>query len=171
MANYALLDENNIVTNVIFGKEETELINGVDPETYYGNHLNQRCVRTSYNTIGNTHRLGGTPFRKNFAKIGDKYDEVGFFDPVKPFESWIFNTDTYLYDPPTPKPIKGDKYRNWNSEISDWEEIDVPDLLDYEWNEAEQRWKIIPSIDTEGNLSNVRDPRWDALVAAKDAEA
>jgi hypothetical protein len=171
MANYAILDEDNVVINIIFGVEETELINGLDTETYYSNSTGQRCVRTSYNTIGNKHRLGGVPFRKNFAQIGYKYDEIGFFNPEKPFESWTFNTDTYLYDSPVAKPVKGESFRNWNSEISDWEDIAIPDILDYEWDELNQKWKIIPSLDTEGNLKNIRDTRWDALVAAKDSEA
>ena len=69
MAHYAYLDENNIVTMVIVGKDETELINGLDTETYYG------AKRTSYN--GN--------IRKNFAGIGYFYDEVrDAFIPPEP---------------------------------------------------------------------------------------
>jgi hypothetical protein len=64
MAHYAFLDENNIVTEVIAGKDETELIEGLDPETWYGNYRNQRCVRTSYN--GN--------IRGVYAGIGFSYD-------------------------------------------------------------------------------------------------
>lgn len=65
MAHYAFLDENNVVTEVIVGIDETELIEGLDPETWYGNFRNQVCKRTSYN--GN--------YRKNFAAIGYSYDE------------------------------------------------------------------------------------------------
>ena len=65
MAHYAFLDENNIVTEVITGIDETELIEGLDPETWYGNFRGQKCVRTSYN--GN--------IRKNYAGIGYTYDE------------------------------------------------------------------------------------------------
>ena len=64
MAHYAFLDENNIVTEVIVGIDETELINGLDPETWYGNFRGQTCKRTSYN--GN--------IRKNYAGIGYTYD-------------------------------------------------------------------------------------------------
>ena len=64
MAHYAFLDSNNIVTEVITGVDETQLIEGVDPETWYGNFRNQICKRTSYN--GN--------FRKRFAGVGDFYD-------------------------------------------------------------------------------------------------
>jgi hypothetical protein len=66
MAHYAFLDENNIVTEVIVGIDETELIEGLDPETWYGNFRGQTCKRTSYN--GN--------YRFNYAGIGDFYDEV-----------------------------------------------------------------------------------------------
>jgi hypothetical protein len=66
MAHYAFLDENNIVTEVIVGIDETELIEGLDPETWYGNFRGQVCKRTSYN--GN--------IRYNYAGIGYTYDEV-----------------------------------------------------------------------------------------------
>ena len=65
MAHYAFLDENNIVTEVIVGIDETETIEELDPETLYGNFRNQVCKRTSYN--GN--------IRKNYASIGYTYDE------------------------------------------------------------------------------------------------
>jgi hypothetical protein len=64
MAHYAFLDENNIVTEVIPGKDETELIDGLDPEIWYGNYRGQRCVRTSYNAN----------IRYNYAGIGYSYD-------------------------------------------------------------------------------------------------
>ena len=64
MAHYAFLDENNIVTDVITGKDETELIEGLDPETWYANYRGQVCKRTSYN--GN--------IRYNYAGIGYTYD-------------------------------------------------------------------------------------------------
>jgi hypothetical protein len=66
MAHYAFLDENNIVTEVIVGIDETELIEGLDPETWYGNFRNQKCKRTSYN--GN--------IRGIFAGIGFYYNET-----------------------------------------------------------------------------------------------
>ena len=65
MAHYAFLDENNLVTEVIVGIDETELIEGLDPETWYGNFRGQKCVRTSYN--GN--------IRYNYAGIGYTYDQ------------------------------------------------------------------------------------------------
>ena len=86
MAHYAFLDENNIVTEVITGIDETELIEGLDPETWYGNFRGQRCIRTSYN--GN--------IRKNFAGIGHTYDaERDAFTAPKPIEGeWILDENT-----------------------------------------------------------------------------
>jgi hypothetical protein len=75
MAHYAFLDENNVVTEVITGIDETELIEGLDTETWYGNFRGQRCVRTSYN--GN--------IRGKYAGIGDIYDEVNdIFYSIQP---------------------------------------------------------------------------------------
>ena len=64
MAHYAFLNENNIVTEVIVGIDETELIEGLDPETWYGNFRGQTCKRTSYNNN----------IRYNYAGIGYIYD-------------------------------------------------------------------------------------------------
>ena len=66
MAHYAFLDENNVVTEVITGIDETELIEGLDPETWYGNFRGQKCVRTSYNG----------KIRYNYAGIGYTYDPI-----------------------------------------------------------------------------------------------
>ena len=73
MAHYAFLDENNIVTEVITGIDETELIEGLDTETWYGNFRGQTCKRTSYSGS----------FRKNFAGIGFYYnpDKCAFIAP------------------------------------------------------------------------------------------
>lgn len=74
MAHYAFLDDSNIVTEVIVGIDETELIEGLDPETWYGNFRGQRCVRTSYNG----------KIRYNYAGIGYTYDPIddAFIAPV-----------------------------------------------------------------------------------------
>jgi hypothetical protein len=66
MAHYAFLDENNIVTEVITGIDETELIEGLTPEIWYGNFRGQTCKRTSYHG----------KIRKNYAGIGFTYDEL-----------------------------------------------------------------------------------------------
>jgi len=69
MAHYAFLDDNNIVTEVIVGKDETEVIDGLTPEEWYGNFRGQTCVRTSYNAFTNG-------FRYNYASIGYTYDPI-----------------------------------------------------------------------------------------------
>lgn len=66
MAHYAFLNDNNIVTEVIAGKDETELIEDLTPEEWYSNYRGQRCIRTSYN--GN--------IRYNYAGIGYTYDPI-----------------------------------------------------------------------------------------------
>jgi hypothetical protein len=66
MAHYAFLDDSNIVTEVIVGIDETELIEGLDPETWYGNFRGQTCKRTSYNNR----------IRFNYAGIGYTYDPI-----------------------------------------------------------------------------------------------
>jgi hypothetical protein len=115
MGHYAYLDENNIVTQVIVGKNEGE--DGIDWQEYYG------AKRTSYNTIGGIHLEGGTPFRKNYAGIGFFYDETkDAFIPPKPFESWTLNEETCLWEAPIAKPEDGLIYI-WNEDTQNWEEF------------------------------------------------
>ena len=114
MAHYAFLNEDNIVTEVIVGKDETELIEGLDPETWYGNFRGQVCKRTSYN--GN--------IRKNYAGIGYFYDSTkDAFIPPKPFNSWVLNEDTLLWENPIPYPTDGDYYI---------------------WDETNVCWQLVP---------------------------
>jgi hypothetical protein len=121
MAHYAFLDENNVVTEVIVGKNEGE--EGINWELKYGAFRNQVCKRTSYNTIGGVHNSGGTPFRKNYAGIGYTYDEQrDAFIPPKPYNSWVLNETSCLWDPPTPMP-QDDKMYTWNEETTSWVEV------------------------------------------------
>ena len=118
MAHYTFLDNNNIVTEVIVGKNEGE--DNTDWEVHYGNFRGQVCKRTSYNTSGGIHSSGGTPFRKNYAGIGYTYDEQrDAFIPPKPYPSWILNEDTCLWKPPVPYPTDGERYL-WNEEELEW---------------------------------------------------
>lgn len=120
MAHYAFLDENNIVTEVIVGKDESNF----DWETQYGMFRGQACKRTSYNTVGGVHLLGGTPFRKNFAGIGYTYDPVrDAFIPPKPFASWVLNENTCLWGATVSIPTDGKRY-NWNENNLNWEPIE-----------------------------------------------
>jgi hypothetical protein len=85
MAHYAFLDQNNIVTEVIVGIDETETIEGLDPEIWYGNFRSQVCVRTSYNAN----------IRKNYAGIGFTYNEtLDAFIPPKCHNEAILNETT-----------------------------------------------------------------------------
>lgn len=124
MAHYAYLDENNIVTQVIVGKDETDIVldengNTIDWEVYYG------AKRTSYNTFQGKHRNGGIPFRKNFAGIGYKYDaDRDAFIPPKLYNSWLFNEETCDWDPPKPYPTHtSEGFHIWNEENLDWDFI------------------------------------------------
>ena len=118
MAHYAFLDENNVVIEVIVGVEETELIDGVDPETWYSDFRGQVCKRTSYN--GN--------IRKNYAGIGFTYDsELDAFIPPMPFPSWELNEETCLWSAPVDYPSDGLTYF-WNEEELDWELADFSEV-------------------------------------------
>ena len=120
MAHYAFLNMQNIVTEVITGKDET---NGpTNWEIHYGNLREQVCKRTSYNTKGGQHLNGGTAFRKNYAGIGYTYDYArDAFIPPKPFPSWTLNSNTCLWDPPVEMPSDGKLYL-WDEENQTWVE-------------------------------------------------
>ena len=111
MAHYAFLDENNIVTEVIVGTDETELIEGKDPETWYGEFRGQVCKRTSYN--GN--------IRKNYAGIGFTYDAaLDAFIAPKPFASWVLDDATAQWEAPVPMP---EGNYTWDEDSVSWLEV------------------------------------------------
>jgi hypothetical protein len=129
MAHYAFLDENNIVTEVIVGKNENE--DNIDWEVHYGNFRGQTCKRTSYNTQGGVHGLGGTPLRKNYAGIGYTYDsQRDAFIPPKPYTSWTLNETSCLWEAPTPYPTdvgtaEAPKRYTWNEETLAWTLVQI----------------------------------------------
>jgi hypothetical protein len=89
MAHYAFLDENNIVTEVITGKDENELLDGLIPEEWYGNFREQRCVRTSYNNN----------IRVRYAGIGYSYnEELDAFITPKCHDEAVLNETTCDWD-------------------------------------------------------------------------
>jgi hypothetical protein len=117
MAHYAFLNSNNIVTEVIVGRDETELIEGLDTETWYGNFRGQVCKRTSYN--GN--------IRKNYAGIGFTYDfDRDAFIAPKPFDKWILDEATCRWVAPVDYPSDGLSYV-WNDNQGAWEVNTSPD--------------------------------------------
>ena len=114
MAHYAFLDGSNIVTEVIVGIDETELIEGKSPEDWYAEFRGQQCVRTSYNRN----------IRYNYAGIGYSYDPLGdAFIPPKPFESWVLN-EKFLWVAPIEYPTDGNRYE-WNEETGTWIETNT----------------------------------------------
>lgn len=133
MAHYAFLDENNVVTEVIVGKNEGNF----DWEQQYGSFRGQACKRTSYNTRGGVHYDSETnqpaadqskAFRKNYAGIGFTYDpQRDAFIPPKPYSSWVLNEQTCLWEPPVPYPIdigtpENPKRYLWDEEGQQWNE-------------------------------------------------
>jgi hypothetical protein len=117
MAHYAFLDENNIVTEVIVGKNEGE--DGVDWEVWYGDFRGQVCKRTSYNTIGNVHSNGGTPYRGNYAGIDYIYRaDIDAFITQQPYASWTLNSN-FVWQPPVSYPTDGRIY-SWNETTTSW---------------------------------------------------
>lgn len=121
MAHYAILDENGIVTSVIVGRDEDD-DQGQNWEAYYGARHGAQCKRTSYNTRGGVHRLGGVPFRKNFAAIGYAYDATrDAFIPRKPFPSWSLNEQSCQWEAPVPPPSSG--LHRWDEDAQEWIEV------------------------------------------------
>ena len=109
----------------------TEIDNTVYWEGYYGK--GGLCKRTSYNTVGGVHQNGGTPFRKNYAGVGDTYDPVrdAFYAP-QPFESWTLNEETCLWECPVEKP-EGEYF--WKEDTQEW--------VDYEYHSEPYSYEYI----------------------------
>ena len=111
MAHYAFLDENNLVTEVIVGIDETELIEGLDTETWYGNFRKQSCKRTSYNS-----KIRGT-----YAGIGYTYNaNEDIFIAPQPYPSWTRSGS--FWQAPSPKP-EGLNWA-WDESTLAWIEIE-----------------------------------------------
>ena len=131
MAHFAKLGTGNIVekVEVVSNDIATTEQAGVDfLNNLYG--TNDIWKQTSYNTYGGIHQLDGTPFRKNYAGIGFKYDQYkdAFIEP-KPYPSWILNEDTCLWESPIPEPTLTQ------------EQIDNNNY--YTWNETNQTWDLV----------------------------
>jgi hypothetical protein len=125
MAHYAFLNNNNLVTEVIVGRDEDDLAEGVTSwEDYYGAVRGQRCLQTSYNTQAGEHLTGGTPFRGNYAGIGFTYDEaLDAFIAPSPFASWVLNEATFSWEAPIPYPSDGKDYI-WDEDAGVWVEVE-----------------------------------------------
>jgi hypothetical protein len=127
MASFAKIGLNNKVIEVLSVVNEVlHDANGVEQETIGIDFLTKLTgyplwVQTSYNTHGGVHDNGGTPLRKNHAGIGYTYDETrDAFIPKKPFNSWILNETTCLWESPIPYPQDNNKY-SWNEQTLSWD--------------------------------------------------
>ena len=123
MAHFAKLGTGNIVTavHVVSNDVATTEQAGVD---FLNDLYKTRDVwkQTSYNTKGGVHLLGETPFRKNYASIGYTYNQTkDAFIPPKPFDSWILNEDTCLWEAPVAYPSDGKEYE-WDESSKSWVE-------------------------------------------------
>ena len=131
MSHFAKLDENNIVTFVTVGRQEDD---GLEAELTA--RTGDVYKQTSYNTRGGVHYTDGVPsedqrkaLRFNYAGIGFTYDEErDAFIPPKPFESWVLNEDTCLWEAPVAYPEDGN---------------------DYTWDEESGAWVVVPEAEVE----------------------
>ena len=121
MAHFAKINASNIVTEVIVVSNDiatSESAGVTFINNLYG--TSDTWKQTSYNTVANTHRLDGTPFRKNYAGIGFTYDASrNAFIPPKPYASWTLNNDTCNWVPPVVYPDDGEKYV-WSEDDTNW---------------------------------------------------
>ena len=125
MSHFAKLDETNTVIFVTVGRQEDD---GLEEELIA--RTGDVYRQTSYNTRGGVHYTDGEPsadqskaLRFNYAGIGYTYDEErDAFIPPQPFDSWVLNEDTCLWDAPVPYPTDGAVYV-WDEEVGDWIEV------------------------------------------------
>ena len=122
-------------------------------EGWYRHHGGVQAVRRmSYNTQGGVHKLGGTPFRKNYAGVGYMYDPVrdAFYAP-QPYSSWTLNEDTCYWEAPVARPEGMDWH--WNEPTLEW--IDKPGYKmhsNFIYSEEQQRW--VPPVEYPNDGSN-----------------
>lgn len=116
MSHWAELDEDNVVLRVLVGDNEDP--NGDEGYQWLLENLGGTWVKTSYNAT----------IRKNFAGIGYSYDEaLDAFVPPKPYNSWILNEETAIWEAPVAYPSDGEMY-SWNEETISWEVVADPSI-------------------------------------------
>ena len=125
MAHFCKLGVGNVVEQIVVVSNDVATSEQAGVEFLHNLYKNDRVVwkQTSYNTYSGQHRLGGTPFRKNYAGIGYTYDQQrdAFIEP-KIFDSWVLNEETCQWEAPIAKP---------------------EDDQDYMWNETTRQWDLI----------------------------
>lgn len=123
MAHFAEIDRNNIVTRVLVVDDEQE--HRGEEFLSYDLQLGGTWKKTSYNTRGGVHVLGGEAYRKNYAGVGFTYDkERDAFIPPKPYNSWVLDEDTCLWNAPVSIPDDGNTYE-WDENTTSWVEYNV----------------------------------------------
>jgi hypothetical protein len=152
MANFAKIGLNSKVIEVLsINNEVLKDSNGVEQESIGVDFLTKLTgwaiwKQTSYNTFGGVHKLEGTPLRKNFAGIGYIYDEDrDAFLLKKPYNSWVLNENTCLWESPIAYPTDGKRYI-WDELIKNWELAPIAYPTDgkpYTWNEQIQNWELV----------------------------
>jgi hypothetical protein len=130
MASFAKIGLNNKVIEVLSVVNEVlHDSNGIEREDIGIDFLTKLTgypvwKQTSYNTHGGVHSSGGIPLRKNHAGIGYTYDEDrDAFIPPKPFNSWVLNEDTCIWESPIPYPQDNNQYK-WNEQNQSWDLIE-----------------------------------------------
>tara|TARA_R110001599_G_scaffold310776_1_gene517960 strand:+ start:132 stop:536 length:405 start_codon:yes stop_codon:yes gene_type:complete len=132
MAHFAKLGVGNKVLRVTAVSNDVATTERAGEEFLQNLHGSRDVWKqTSYNTIGGEHKLGGTPFRKNYAGVGFTYDEVrdAFIEP-KPYDSWTLNETTCQWEAPVSKPelteeqITNNNNYSWNEETQQWDPVD-----------------------------------------------
>jgi hypothetical protein len=122
MAHYAEIDDNSIVIKVVVVDDIDEGGSEAKGVVYlkgvFGEDTDWK--KTSYNTVANSHREGGKPFRKNYAGIGFYYDKAkNAFIAEQPYPSWELDKTTCTWKAPTIKPNDGDSY-SWDEASTTW---------------------------------------------------
>jgi hypothetical protein len=174
---------------------QVEVDNTLYWEGWYRHQARVQAVRRmSYNTQGGMHKLGGTPFRKNYAGVGYMYDPVrdAFYAP-QPYPSWILNEDTCYWEAPTPCPEGMDWH--WNEETLEWidkpgnkqfsnwiydEDIQnwIPPVLQpndgciYIWNQETTEWDFMSSTSPYSSwIWNTETKVWEAPTPKPDSDS
>ena len=131
MASFAKIGLNNKVIEVLSVVNEVlHDSNGIEQEVIGMDFLTKLTgypvwKQTSYNTHGGVHNNNGIPLRKNHAGIGYTYDEDrDAFIPKKPFNSWILNENTCLWNAPVDLPDNENTY-SWNESTLTWDIVEV----------------------------------------------